>query len=122
MPASIKALITRVVGVALLAFVCEHALACETRRLIGEAAIGINGIGNVRIDAARSSEFQRVRGPNVEVFAAMAWRGVHKAGAGIVSDVIAGKQWNLKVVIATKTFQRMRTGNAFQRVSSDTRI
>ena len=42
----------RFVGIALLALVGEDALAGETRRLLGEAAVGIDGIGNGRIDAA----------------------------------------------------------------------
>ena len=86
MPASIKALITASLA-SPLSIVCEYALACETRRLIGEAAIGIDGIGNVRIDAA-SSEFQRARGPHVEVLTAVARSGVHEPCAGIVGDVI----------------------------------
>ncbi len=38
----------RLVGVALLAFFGEHALAGEAGRLLGEAAIGIDGVGNGR--------------------------------------------------------------------------
>ena len=47
----------RLVGVALLAFLGEHALAGEARRLIGETAIGIDGVGNVRVDALMRSSF-----------------------------------------------------------------
>ena len=43
----------RLVGVALLAFVGEHALAGEARRLLGEPAVGVDRIGNGGVDAAR---------------------------------------------------------------------
>ena len=43
----------RVVGVAFLAFVVEHALASKTRRLLGKSAVGIDGIRDVGVDAAR---------------------------------------------------------------------
>ena len=77
----------RVVGVTLLALVGEHALAGKARRLLGEAAVGVDGVGNVRVDAARG-ELRRVRGPDVEVLTAVAGSGVHEAGAGVVGDVI----------------------------------
>ena len=99
MPLSVKSFEHRVVGVALLALVGEHALAGKARRLIGETAVGVDGVGNIGVDAARR-ELRRVRGPDIEVFAAMAWRGVHEAGAGVVGDVIAGKQRHGKVVTA----------------------
>ena len=41
-----------VVGVALFAFVGEHALAGKARRMIGERAVLVDGIRNNRIDAA----------------------------------------------------------------------
>ena len=44
----------------------------------------------------RAASFARVRGPDVEVLAAVSGRGVHEAGAGIVGDVVAGKQRDLK--------------------------
>ena len=80
----------RLVGIALLAFVGEHALAGKARRLFGEAAVGVDGVGNSRVDAARR-EFDRVGSPNIEILAAMAGRGVDEAGAGIFGDVIAGE-------------------------------
>ena len=40
----------RLVGVALLAFVGDHALAGEARRLIGEAAVGVDGVGDGGVD------------------------------------------------------------------------
>ena len=91
----------RLVGVALLAFVGEHALAGEARRLIGEAAVGIDGVGNMRVDAARG-ELRRIRHPDIKVLAAMSGRGVHEAGAGIVGDMIAGKKRHLEIVVSCK--------------------
>ena len=44
----------RIVGVAFLTLVGEHALASEAGRLLGEAAVGIDGVGNGRIDADSS--------------------------------------------------------------------
>ncbi len=87
------------VGVALFAFVGEHALAGEAGCLFGETAIGIDGIGNCRIDAARG-EFACMGGPDVEVFAAMSRRGMDEPGAGILGDMITGKQRHLEIVAA----------------------
>ena len=91
MPASDKRLDHGLVGVALLALVVEHALAGEARRLLGEGAVLVDGVGDDGVDAARG-ELRRVRGPDLEVLAAVAGRGVHEAGAGVVGDVIAGEQ------------------------------
>ena len=85
------------VGVALFAFVREHALTSKSRSLFGEAAIGIDSIGNCRIDAARG-EFARMGGPDVKIFAAMSRRGVDKSSTGILGDMIAGKQRHLEIV------------------------
>ncbi len=38
-----------------------------------------------------AAQFGRCVHPGVEVLAAMAGRGVHEAGAGVVGDVIAGE-------------------------------
>src|ERR1700688_3372258 len=72
----------RVVGIALLALVVEYALALETRRLRGERAVFINGIRDRRVDTA----FLKIacgRNPGLEVFPAVARRGVDEAGAGV---------------------------------------
>ena len=53
MPASIRALMHGLVGVALLALVGEDALAGEAGRLLGEAAVVIDRVGDRGIDAAR---------------------------------------------------------------------
>jgi hypothetical protein len=72
-------------------------LSSMTRRLRGpvrsrgrpwcEAGI-IDGEGDGGRDAARLEIASRVH-PGLEVLAAMAGRGVHEAGTGIVGDVIA---------------------------------
>ena len=41
----------RLVGVALLAFLGEDALAGEAGRLLGETAVGIDGVRDRRVDA-----------------------------------------------------------------------
>ena len=79
------------VGVALVALVGEHALADEARRVIGEAAVGVDGVGDRGVDAARG-KLRGIPGPDFEVLAAMAGRGVHEAGAGVVGDMVAGEQ------------------------------
>ena len=52
-PASIKRLDDRLVGVALFALVVDDALAGEARRVFGEGAVRIDGVGDARFDAAR---------------------------------------------------------------------
>ena len=97
----------RLVGVALLALVGEHALAGKSRRLLGQAAIGIHRVGDGGGDAARR-ELGRVRGPDLEVVAAVARGGMYEAGSGIVADMVAGEQRHRKIVVAAKPFERMR--------------
>ena len=115
MPALDQRLDDGLVGVALLALVVDDALAGEARRLIGEGAVLVDGVGNRGVDAARF-QLARIRRPDVEVFAAMAGRGVHEAGAGVVGDVIAGEQRDGEFVAAGKTLQRMRAFHRVQRV------
>ena len=79
------------VGVALFALVVEDATSREARRMVCEGAVFIDGVGNGGVDAARL-EFARISGPDVEVFAAVAGRGVHEARAGVVGDVVAREQ------------------------------
>ena len=88
LPASIKRLDDGLVGIALIALVVDDALAGEARRFFGEEAVGIDGVGNARVDAARC-ELAPMRHPDVEVVAAVAGRGMDEARAGIVGDVIA---------------------------------
>ena len=91
----------RLVGVALLALVGDDALAGEARRLRGEGAVLVDGVGDRRVDAARFQR-ARIRGPDVEVLAAVARRGVHEAGAGVVGDVVAVEQRHVEVVAAMR--------------------
>ena len=46
----------------------------------------------------RASSVARVCGPDFEVFAAVARRGVHEAGAGVVGDVVASEKRNVEIV------------------------
>ena len=46
MPLSVSALITAVIGVALLALVGEHALAGKARRMVGERAVLVDRVGD----------------------------------------------------------------------------
>ncbi len=87
----------RLVGVALLAFVVDDALTFETGGLPGERAVFVDGVGNRRVEAAL---FERapVRSPDLEILAAVARRGVDKAGAGVVGDVLAFEQRDIKTV------------------------
>ena len=64
----------------------------------------------------RCFQFARVRHPDIEVLAAMAGRGVHETGAGVVGDVIAGEQRDVKFVAAGEALQRMRAFHRVERV------
>ncbi|VCU10961.1 hypothetical protein RHODGE_RHODGE_04165 [Rhodoplanes serenus] len=87
----------RLVGVALLALVGDDAAAREARRVLGEAAVGIDRVGDLRRDAALLQPAS-VRHPDVEVLAAVAGRGVDEAGAGAVVDMLAVEQRHREVV------------------------
>jgi hypothetical protein len=97
----------RFVGITLFAFVGEHALAGEARRLIGEASVGIDSVRDMRVDALRC-EFRGIGRPHVEVLAAVSGRSVHEAGAGIVGDVIAGQERHFESVARIELRERMR--------------
>ena len=107
----------RLVGVALLALVVDDALAVEARRLRGERAVLVDGVGDGGVDAARF-ERARVGGPDLEVLAAVAGRGVDEAGAGVVGDVIAGEQRHVEIIAALLA-QRMRADHRRQHVGRD---
>ena len=51
-PASTSALMTALVGVALVPLVVDDALAREARSVVGVKAVGVDGIGDARVDAA----------------------------------------------------------------------
>ena len=94
-----------VVGVALLALVVDHALAGEARRMRGQRAVLVDGVRDGGVDPV-ALRAPRAGGPDLEVLAAMARRGVHEAGAGIVGDVIAGEQRHGEVI--AERAERMR--------------
>ena len=93
------------VGVALVALVVDDALALESRRLLGEAPVGVDGEGDVGVDAARLQP-RGVLHPDVEVLAPVAGRGVHESRAVLVRDVVAGEEGHFEVVSLPS--QRMR--------------
>src|SRR5205085_10678268 len=81
----------RLVGVALFAVLGDDVLPGEAGRLFGERAVLIDRVGDGGVDAAPGKR-PLVRGPDVEVFAAVAGRGMHEAGARVVGDVVAGEE------------------------------
>ncbi len=85
------------VGVALLALVGDDLRALEARRILGEAAIGVDGVGDAGLDAALAQP-AAIGHPDVEVLAAMAGRGVDEAGAGLVGDMVAVEEGDIEVV------------------------
>ena len=103
----------RLVGVAWLALVGEHALAGEARRLVGEGAVLVDGVGDARVDMARR-EFAPARHPQLEVLAAVAGRGVDEARAGVVGDVIAGEEGDIEVIAAAR--ERVRASEQGGRI------
>jgi hypothetical protein len=94
----------RLIGIAPLTPVGEHAPAGEARRFAGESAVLVDGEGNGGVDTARL-ERRLVRHPDVEILAAVARRGVHKTGADVVGDVVAFEQGYSKLIAAAA--QRM---------------
>src|SRR5262249_55576245 len=57
----------------------------------------VDGVGDRRVDAA-CGELCGIRGPNIEILAAVAGRGVDESSAGVVAHMIAGKNGNEKIV------------------------
>ncbi len=102
------------VGVALFALVVDDAFSGEARRMIGEGAVLVDGVGDRGVDAARF-ERARIRHPDIEVLAAVAGCGVDEAGAGVVGDVIAFEQRHAKFVTAGKALKRMRAFHGRER-------
>src|SRR5262249_9839204 len=64
-------------------------------------------------DAARG-ELCGIRSPDIKVLAAVAGRGVDESGAGVVADMVAGKNGNEKIV--THRLQGMDTPGARNRI------
>src|ERR1700730_1142364 len=76
------------VSITFFTLVVDHTLASETRSLIGERAVFIDRIGDRSVDAA-GLKFASIGHPDIEILAAMTWRGVHETGAGIVGHVLS---------------------------------
>ncbi len=81
----------RPVRVADLALVGDDAPALEARRLVGEGAVLVDGVGNAGVDAALLKQ-PRARRPKLEVLAPMAGRGVDEARARVFRDMVAVEQ------------------------------
>ena len=94
------------VGVALPALFSKHALAGEAGRLLGEAAVGVDRVGDGGVDAA-PGERASIRGPDVEVFPSVPGRSVDESRAGIFGDVLAGKERHLEIVALVEILKRM---------------
>ena len=73
-----------------LAFKLDDLQALKARRFFGEASFFV--------DCERNPLLAEVRDPNIEVIRAVPRRGVHEAGAGVVGDMIAGKQWHREII------------------------
>ena len=91
------------VGVALGALVVDDApratfgLRAKPGDFLRVKAIGVNGIGNARVDIS-GCEFSAIRHPDIKILATMAGRRVHEARAGVVCDVIAIEQRHVEIV------------------------
>ena len=100
-----------VVGVALFTLVVDDAFSREARRLLSEGAVLIDRVGDRGVDAARFQR-PRIRGPDVEILAAMAGRGVNEAGASVVGDVVAFEKGDRKFVAVSKVREWMVTNHS----------
>ena len=106
----------RSIGVAGFPLVGDDALAFEARRLFGEGAVLVDRVGNAGVDSTLLQE-PRARGPELEILAAMAGRGMNEACARVFSDVVAVEQGNDKPVAVG--VQRMGADHRRQRVAVD---
>ena len=102
-----------VVGVALFALVVDDAFSREARRLLGEGAVFVDGVGDGGVDAARC-QFARIRRPDVEILAAVSGRRMHKTGAGVIGDVVAGEQRDFEAVAFAEACKWMCCGSPFK--------
>ena len=100
-PASTSAVDDRCVRVAGLALVGNDALALEARRLVREGAILIDRIGNAGVDPALLEE-PGARGPELEVLAPVARRGMDEARARVFRHMVAVEQGNDEAVAAAR--------------------
>ena len=60
----------------------------------------------------RCAQFRRRIHPGVKVLAAVAGRGVHEAGAGVVGDMIASEHAARELVTAADPLERVAADNA----------
>ncbi len=104
-----KRLDHRVIGVALVALLGKHALAGKAGRLVGVEAVGVDRIGDARVDAALG-EHAPARHPYVEVLAAMSGRRVDEARSRVVGDVVAVEQRHREII--AEMCERMRGDEA----------
>src|SRR5437660_3743175 len=95
----------RLVRVALFALVVDDAFSREARRLLGEGAVLVDGVGDRGVDAARF-QFTRVRRPDIEILAAVSGRGVNEARTSLVSDMIAFQKGNFESVAIAQISKR----------------
>jgi hypothetical protein len=98
----------RLVGVALFALLGQHALAGEARRLIGEAAVGIDGVGN-RVLMPRAASFGALAVQTSKSSRPCPGAVCTKPVPGIFGDVIAGEKRDGKSIAGIEPFKRMST-------------
>ena len=106
----------RLVGVADFAFVGDDALALEARRFIGEGAVLVDRIGNARIDPTLLKQ-SRARGPELEVLAPVAGRGVNEACSCVFRHMVAVEQRNGKAI--SEAAQWVGADRRRQRIACD---
>ena len=94
----------RIIGVAFVSILFEHALAFETRRGFRHHAVGVDGERDFGLDAA-ITQLLLVRSPDVVVVRTVSGRGMDETGTGVVGDVIAVEQRNVEIV--PKSGERM---------------
>ncbi len=102
------------VGVAGFPLVGDDALAFETGRLVSEGAVLVDRVRNAGVDPALLKQ-ARARGPELEILASVAGRGVDEARARVLRHMLAVEQGNDEAV--AEIVQRMRTGHRGQRVA-----
>ena len=96
----------RLVRIALLALVIDDPLSLEAGGFARESAVLVDGVGDARIDVPRR-EHARARHPELEVLAAVTGRGVDEARAGVVGDMVAGEEGDVKSKSPTQPVERM---------------
>ena len=108
-PASVSAAMTALLASPFSPLCGEHAGAGEARGRLGQHAVGIDRVGDGRVDAALAQQ-PAARHPELEILAAVARRRVDEAGAGLVGDVVAVEHRHGEVVAERR--QGMGQGEA----------